>query len=51
MSILHVILNAVKDQSEVRDVYVNRYCKILILHCVQDDMVNNYSNTVTLYQP
>jgi hypothetical protein len=36
-SLLRVILNEVKDQVEVRNVYVNSYCRILILHFVQDD--------------
>jgi len=34
----HVILNEVKDQHEVGNVYVNKHCRILILHFVQDDM-------------
>gem|GEM_PF-5129820 len=37
-SFIHVILNEVEDQSEVRDVYANTCCRKLILHLVQDDM-------------
>jgi hypothetical protein len=36
-SLLRVILNEVKDHSEIRDVYVYRYCRRVILHFVQDD--------------
>jgi hypothetical protein len=34
---LHVILNEVKDQLAVRNVSINRYCRRVILHFVQDD--------------
>jgi hypothetical protein len=37
-NLIHVILNEVKDQLEVRDVSVKRYCRRVILHFVQDDM-------------
>jgi hypothetical protein len=32
-----VILNEVKDQYEVKNVSVKRYCRRVILHFVQDD--------------
>ena len=37
-SLLHVILNEVKDQSEIRNVSPDKCCRIVILHFVQDDM-------------
>jgi hypothetical protein len=35
---LRVILNEVKDHGPAGNVYVNRYCRRVILHFVQDDM-------------
>jgi hypothetical protein len=48
---MSVILNEVKDQPEVRNVYVSRGCRIVILHFVQDDKQTllPYLNLCRLY--